>query len=142
MIRNLEYQARVIQKSAQDKRIIALAEKILSKTSIRNFVDECKKQMTFIFDCERVNMILVDRFRRVFFKIVYDESNNIENIVSYPIEQSLATSTVISGHAIFTDDVTEETRYSSEIDDPEGHKNPELSPARQILTCPIFALTD
>ena len=74
--------------------------------------------MERIFGCERVNFILVDRFRKVFFKIEEENDGEASKVKTYPMESSLATSAVISGHAIFTDKVKEETRFNEEIDDP------------------------
>ena len=57
------------------------------------------------------------------------------------MENGLAGYVAISCHTIFTDKISEENRYIIDIDDPK-YDIEKMQPARQLITCPIFAKTD
>jgi hypothetical protein len=75
------------------------------------------------------------------FRYIHDSQNPDKIITkSFPMEQGLAGYTAISCHTIFTDKISEDNRYVAEIDDP-NFKTGNM-PARQLITCPVFAKTD
>ena len=76
--------------------------------------------MALVFGCERVNLILVDRFNKRFFRSKLMPSGN-NKITTYPIEASLAGYVAISCHAMLTDNIEEESRFNQLIDDPNGN---------------------
>ena len=84
---------------------------------------------------------MIDRFRKDMFRYIHDFQNPDRIVTkSFPMEMGLAGYTAISCHTIFTDKISEDNRYIAEIDDPtfkEGNL-----PARQLITCPVFAKTD
>lgn len=73
MNNNLQSQLAAVNLHTEDKRILSMVENLLEKRSVKHFVEEVERQMAIVFDCERVNLTLVDRFRKVFFRIVYDQ---------------------------------------------------------------------
>lgn len=111
---------------------------------MRYFVEQCKLHMSFVFDCERSNIMLVDRFNKQFFVPIFDEETEFERILTFPIDRGLASSAVISGHGIFTEKVSQDSRFSKDFDDPdfEEGKSKDQTYARQIMTCPIYATND
>lgn len=54
-----------------------------------------------MFESERANLILVDRYKRDLFKYTYDELNNEDVIKTYHLEKGLAGYVAISGHSLF-----------------------------------------
>jgi hypothetical protein len=109
---------------------------------MKTFSEQCEKDLKHIFNCERVNVTLVDRFRKDLFRYTHDDKNPDRLITkSYPIEQGLAGYVAISCHTIFTDKLSDENRYVMALDDPNANRDDQLA-ARQLITCPIFAKTD
>lgn len=133
----------MIRRNLEDKRLVALFEALVSINSLKGFGELCSKHLPFVFGCERANLTMVDRFRKVFYKVEHDEEQEEDYVKSFPIEQCLASACVISGLSIHTDKVKEETRFTQKHDDPEGieHIGTDLE-ARQIITCPIYTMED
>ena len=103
-------------------------------------MERVQDNLPVIFNCKRVNVVLVDRYQKNFFrykKNAYGESKRI----SYPIDSSLAAFVAISCQAIFTDRIKDEQRYIPEVDDPRV-KDGLDEPANQMLSVPVFAMTD
>lgn len=111
---------------------------------MRYFVEQCKEHISYVFDCERTNVMLVDRFNKQFYVPFFDEEIEFERTKTYPIDRSLASSSVVSGHGIFTEKVSQDSRFNRDFDDPDYEdavaKNQNF--ARQIMTCPIYATND
>ena len=97
--------------------------------------------MAIDFDCERVNLTLVDRFRKVFFRITYDQYDEQQKVTSFPLDNSIAGYTALSCHSMFSDSVQTEQRFGPDIDDPKGDLSGN-NPAHQILSCPVFCQSD
>ena len=98
---------------------------------MKTFKEQCEKDLKDIFKCERVNVTMVDRFRKDLFTYIHDDRNPDRVITrSFPMEQGLAGYTAISCHTIFTDKIQEDNRYVSEIDDPSFREG--QLPARQF----------
>lgn len=73
-----------------------------------------------LFESERANLILVDRFKRDLFRYEYDEPNKQDVLKSFHIEKGLAGYVTLSGHTLFVQNIDEDTRYYAEVDDPKG----------------------
>ena len=83
-------------------------ELIMKTKSIHSFTEECEKHLSLIFNCQRVNMILVDRFKKTFFRYKRVGPSGESKLISYPIEQSIAGFVAISCQPIYTDKVVDE----------------------------------
>ncbi len=73
-----------------------------------------------LFDCERSNLILVDRFKKDLFKYVYDPKTNEDIIKTFQLEKGLAGYVAISNHTLFVQNIEDDSRFNKEIDDPKG----------------------
>jgi len=128
--------------SGHEKKILSFVESVMSSLSMRRYTEECERQFADIFNCERVNMILVDRFKKQLFRFKSDWRDPDRVVTeSHTMDHGLAGHVAISCHTLFSDRVAEENRYYVEVDDPKSEKD-DAKPARQIISCPVFARTD
>jgi hypothetical protein len=92
----------------------------MSSFSIKTFSEACEHELKGIFNCERVNVTLVDRFKQDLYRYQHDYNNPSRLITkSFPMENGLAGYAANSCHTIFTDKISEENRYIIDIDDPK-----------------------
>jgi hypothetical protein len=52
---------------------------------MRLFVEEVESKFTKIFNVERANLVLVDRFKKDLFKYHVDAKTNEESIITYDL---------------------------------------------------------
>ena len=132
----------MLEDSGNEKKILAFIESVMSSLSMRRYTEECERQFKSIFNCERVNMILVDRFKKQLFRFKSDWRDPHRLVTeSHSMDVGLAGYVAISCHTLFSDKVKDENRYNIEVDDPKSQKEGQM-PARQLITCPVFAKTD
>jgi hypothetical protein len=99
-------------------------------------------QLKVLFNCERVTMVLVDRFKKDLFRYIPDPDHpSRSKIESYPLEAGLAGHVAVSCHTVFIEKISDENRFTPSIDDPKSLKE-DLHRAKQCLSVPIFAKTD
>lgn len=108
----------VLKDSGMEHKVITLVERIMSSFSIKTFAEAIEKECPRIFNCERVNVVLIDRFKEDLYRYVHQDMNPSKLVTkSFSMEQGLAGYVAISCHTIFTDKISEENRYVPEIDD-------------------------
>lgn len=128
--------------AGHEKKILSFVENVMSSLSMRRYTEECEIEFASIFNCERVNMILVDRFNKNLFRFKTDYRDPDRVCTeSHTMDQGLAGYVAISCHTLYSDRIADENRYCIEVDDPNSQKEDQM-PARQIITCPVFAKSD
>ena len=107
---------------------------------MKNYTDCCEAILPTIFNCQRVNMMLIDRFQGQLYK--YYQLPSRVGMKTYAMNNdSLSGYVAITCNTFFADKLDEESRFSVEIDDPKSIHDSEES-AKQIITCPVFARYD
>jgi len=104
--------------------------------------DYCKAIEIFfaeLFDCQRVNVVLVHRFKKYLFRIEADKKPGTFKFVKFELQRGIAGYSAISSHTVITESVGDENKFIAEIDDPNA---PDGEPACQMITCPINAADD
>lgn len=114
-------------------------EKVLSQLTMPQFIQTVEEELKQLFNCERANIVLVDRIKKDIFRFLpLEKRKKGKNpIVSYPLETGIAGYVAVSIHSMFSVRLAEDTRFVQEIDDPLGE-----FPPQQMITCPVFARTD
>lgn len=125
-----------------------MMESILKSLSMRRFIEDCQAHLTKIFNCQRVNMTLIDRPRRRLFRVKFGEQTHyrekyvltktgkvktemepyvLENdfMESFPIEESndydktgLAGYVAKGYFSLLSEKVEDDNRFVAYIDDP------------------------
>jgi len=109
--------------AGHEKKILNFVENVMSSLSMRRYAEECERQFASIFNCERVNMILVDRFNKQLFRFKIDIRDPDRLATeSHTMDQGLAGYVAISCHTLYSDRVADENRYCIEVDDPNSQK--------------------
>lgn len=97
-----------------------MVDEILQFPSMRKFIEVVESQFSELFEAERANLVLVDRFKKDLYKYVYDPKENEDQIKTYHLEKGLAGYVAISSHTLFVQNIEDDSRFNREIDDPKG----------------------
>ena len=87
---------------------------------MRKFIEIVEEQFAKIFEAERANLILVDRFKKDIFRYVQNPKTGEDEIKTYPLEKGLAGYVAISSHTLFVQNIDDDSRFNSEVDDIKG----------------------
>lgn len=83
-------------------------------------MEEVESQFATLFNVERANFVIVDRFRKDLIKYSFDEHKNEDNIKTFGLDKGLAGYVAISGHTLFVENIEDDSRFYSYLDDPKG----------------------
>ena len=119
--------------------MLKLVDKVLEKPSTGGMVKSIKKEFRDLFQVERVNILLVNRYQKFFFKIQKDKATGSEEYVKYEMQQGLAGYAAACGNSVLSEHVANDVRFVKAVDDPKGTA---AAPPLQILTVPVFARND
>ena len=92
-----------------------------------------------LFDCERVNVVMVHRFKGFLYRIEPDTEPGTYKIVKFDIRSGIAGYVCVASQTYLTESVAAEPKFNKQIDDPKG---PEDKPAHQMISCPVNAEDD
>ena len=104
--------------------------------------DFCKAIEIFfadLFHCERVNVVLIHRFKKYLYRIEPDPKSGTHRIVKFELASGIAGYVAISSHSILTESVKGDSKFTKNIDDPKGTED---NPALQMISCPVSAIGD
>jgi len=73
-----------------------------------------------LFNVERANLVIVDRFRKDLIKYSYDEQKKEDVITTFSLDKGLAGYVAISGHTLFVENIDDDSRFNPSLDDPKG----------------------
>ena len=80
-------------------------DKIMQQTSIYDFCRAIELFFAELFDCERVNVVMVHRFKKFLFRIEIDEETGAYNLVKFELQAGIAGYVAISSHPLVTENV-------------------------------------
>ena len=133
------FMAKHLREVNEESTVLTLVDKILASGSMESMIKNIKTEFKTLFGVERVNVLLVNRFHKFFFKIKKDKKTKTSNIVRYEMQQGLAGHSAASGQNLLSETVSLDVRFKKELDDPKGTV---ANPAYQILTQPIYTRDD
>ena len=114
-------------------------DKIMQQCTMYDFCKGIEIFFSEMFDCERVNVVLVHRVKKFLYRIEPDTAPGTYKHVKFPLQAGIAGFVCISSHSLVTEAVQSENKFSKEIDDPKGT---EENPAIQMVSCPINTTND
>ncbi|CDW73453.1 UNKNOWN [Stylonychia lemnae] len=104
----------------EERRVLTMVDSILQFPNMRLFIETVENQFQQIFECERANLVLVDRFKKDLFKYTHNEHTNEDNLQTYHLDRGIAGYVAISGHSLYVQNIDEDSKFNNEIDDPKG----------------------
>ena len=111
-------------------------DKIMQQATMHDFCKSIEIFFAELFNCERVNVVLVHRFKKFLYRIEQDTKPGTFKMTKYDLQAGIAGYVCISSHSVIS--VPEiESKFRQDIDDPKGN-----SPPIQILSCPVNAPDD
>ena len=129
----------ISKQNSDEYRVLKLIDNVMAAASSYEFIKEVERQFARIFHCERVNFLLVHRFKKFIYRIVIDEKTGSEEMQKFDFDSGLAGFVTVAGHCVFSEHTRNDARFMREIDDPQGIGN---KTTRQVVSCPIFTKTD
>lgn len=126
---------------SNESAMLTLADKILCQNSMYHFQTMIEKTFPSYMDCERVVVVMVQRFKKFIYRICHDEHTGEDYITKHDFDQGLAGSVAISGHSVMQGNVQKDYRFVATIDDPYFNERVH-KPANEIVAVPVFATDD
>ena len=90
----------------------------MAASSSYEFIKEVESQFSKLFNCERVNLLLVHRFKKYIYRLVLDEKTGAEDMQKFEIDKGLGGFVAVAGHTVFSENTKNDSRFLREMDDP------------------------
>jgi hypothetical protein len=87
---------------------------------MRLFCEEVEKMFIDIFNVQRVNMILVDRFKKDLYRYFFDSEKNEESIFTFEFTKGIAGFVAVNNHILLVDSLEDDSKFNQEVDDPKA----------------------
>lgn len=102
--------------------MLNLIDEVIGSTSLYEFQRRIEITLAKIFDADRVNCVLVHRYKRFLYRIVKD-SEGVQSLKMFDLTLGLAGFVTVAGHGILSEHIASDGRFMKEIDDPNGDPN-------------------
>jgi hypothetical protein len=120
----------------EERRVLTMVDNILRYPSMKRFMEIVEEEFAKFFNAERANFLIVNRYNKEMYRIIYDQENKEFKMRLYSLEKGIAGSVVVSGQTSFVDGVEDDIRFNKEVDDPKG------SHGEQMVAVPIYCTSD
>ena len=94
-----------LREENEDSTVLKLVDRILASGSMETMIKNIKKEFKQLFGVERVNVLLVNRMHKFFFKIKKDKKTKDINLIKYEMQQGLAGHAAASGQNLLSETV-------------------------------------
>lgn len=112
-----------------------LFDELMACTSMFEFQVKCQMILQKLFNVERVNVNLINRHKKYFFRIYLDDEGVQTEKRFSDLKLGLAGFVAVSGNPELVDNVCNNGSFNQDLDDPNGSKD---NPATEILSMPIY----
>jgi hypothetical protein len=56
--------------------VLAMVDSILRYPSMKRFQETVEEEFAKLFDCERANIVIVNRYQKEMYRVIYDKENS------------------------------------------------------------------
>lgn len=81
----------------EESNLLSVVDKILSKKSTVTFVEQIESSLQKIFNCERVTLMMVNRFKKFSFRYIKDPNTGEESMKQYDFKLGFTSQVAIAG---------------------------------------------
>jgi uncharacterized protein YigA (DUF484 family) len=100
--------------------ILDLVDNILASNSSYQLQKRVKLIFKEIFQCERVQVLLINRHHKFFYKIKKDKKTGSEEMKKFSLDKGLVGTAVATGETIYSEHTQLDVRFVKSVDDPKG----------------------
>lgn len=129
---------RVLAEIVDENYVFRTMDRVMQQSTMHDFCRAIEIFFAELFQCERVNVVLVHRFKRYLYRVELEKSGTFK-LCRFELQAGIAGYVCVSSHPVITESVQSEAKFSAEIDDPRAPPN---SLARQMVSCPVNAADD
>lgn len=97
-------------------------DRIMQQGTMYEFCKAIEIYFAELFNCERVNVVLVHRIKKYLFRIEEDKTPGTYKFVKFDLQKGLAGFAAISTHSVMTESVQDEVKFCADIDDPKAQE--------------------
>lgn len=119
--------------------VMSTMDKIMNQCTMYDFCKAIEIYFAELFNCERVNVVLVHRFKKFLYRVEPDAKTGVHSIQKFDFQAGIAGFVNISSHSLITESVTKDSKFNPVVDDPMS--SPE-SPTFNMISCPVNASND
>ena len=130
---------RVLAEIVDESYVFRTMDKVMQQCTMHDFCRAIELFFAELFFCERVNVVLVHRFKKYIYRIETDTKTGTYHMQKFDLQAGIAGFVCISSHSVITESVQTEAKFNAQIDDPKAPAN---SPANQMVSCPVNAPDD